>query len=113
VSDRKMHSHTIEEIHWSSRPLHAHNYRTRTTLNNGHTHLVGGTTSPSSGGIDHHVHSYEGVTSFDDGHVHRFRGVTGPAIPLPSGGHTHEFSGRTTFDNGHVHYYRGRTGRGI
>ncbi|MCK9906988.1 YmaF family protein, partial [Frankia sp. Cpl3] len=88
-------------------------YYTRTTVNQRHSHLMGGSTSVASGGNDSHVHYYKGTTSFDDGHVHYFRGTTGPAIPLPGGGHVHELMGQTSYADGHLHYYRGRTGGGI
>jgi hypothetical protein len=105
---RKCHRHQLDFVSWFPDPVHFHEYYTTTTVNDRHSHVVAGVTSPAAGGIDYHVHCYEGVTSFDDGHVHRFRGVTGP--PIPGGGHVHDFQGETTFDDGHRHYYHGRTG---
>lgn len=107
-----VHEHDIEQIEWNDRVLHRHQYATQTTINNGHSHNVQGTTTPANNTIPH-VHYYEGKTTFADGHVHGFSGDTGPAIYLSDGTHYHEFSGTTTFNDGHVHHYFGRTGRNI
>ena len=109
----KEHKHELELINWYGGRSHYHEYRTRTTVDDRHSHLVEGVTSATQGGIDNHVHYYEGTTSFVDGHVHRFQGMTGPAVALPDGSHVHVFGGETTFEDGHRHYYQGRTGRGI
>jgi hypothetical protein len=109
---RVNHTHDIELIRWPGRVLrvHIHDYATRTTFNDGHTHVVRGVTSQPLQGYERHTHYYNGVTTFEDGHVHRFRGWTGPPMFLPDGTHYHEFRGETSFDDGHTHRYTGRTG---
>jgi hypothetical protein len=106
-----VHEHEILGIRWNDNNLHVHQYSTETTINNGHSHFVQGTTTPANFTMDH-VHYYEGNTTFV-GHVHHFSGDTGPPIYLNDGTHYHEFSGTTTFNDGHVHYYSGFTGRNI
>ena len=104
-----MHEHNILGIQWNQGNVHVHQYSTETTINDGHSHLVQGTTSAANNMMDH-VHYYEGTTTFV-GHVHQFSGTTGPPVYMTDGTHFHEFSGTTTFNDGHVHSYSGFTGR--
>lgn len=105
-----MHEHSIKLLEWTDRNVHVHEYSTQTTINDGHSHTLQGTTTPANNTMGH-VHYYKGTTTFEDGHVHQFSGTTGPPVYLPDGTHYHGFSGMTTFDDGHVHYYSGWTGR--
>ncbi len=107
----KPHTHSIQLLRYGDRPGHVHPYSTPTTVNDGHRHLVNGTTSPPYGNPDRHVHYYEGTTTFEDGHIHSFRGWTGPPVPVSDGSHYHEFRGETSYNDGHLHHYRGVTAR--
>ena len=103
-----MHEHTILGVNWSGGNFHAHQYSTETTINDGHSHMVQGTTALANNTMEH-VHYYEGTTTYV-GHVHHFSGYTGRPIYMADGTHYHEFSGTTTFNDGHVHNYSGYTG---
>jgi hypothetical protein len=62
---------------------HVHGYYTVTTLDDGHTHVIHGTTGPSvpipGGG---HVHYFEGYTTVNGRHphAHLYRGTTGGEV---------------------------------
>ncbi|MBM7583498.1 hypothetical protein JOC86_000035 [Bacillus pakistanensis] len=108
---RDHHFHDIEYIWWDNRvgAVHQHSFSTPTSFDDGHQHVVQGTTKDTVQGMDQHVHSFEGQTTLDDGHVHYFREWTGPPIIIPNRGHYHEFSGMTTYNDGHSHSLKGAT----
>lgn len=81
---------------WERKPAHVHAYRTKTSNEIGHCHLIEGFSQPANGSNDDkHTHYYSGITSFENGHYHRYYGITGPAIPKVDGTHYHLLSGTT------------------
>lgn len=63
---------------WAKCPPHAHAYKARTDVTEGHYHLIEGISQPVNGSnTDRHTHFYRGITSFERGHFHRYYGVTG------------------------------------
>ncbi|MCI4126201.1 YmaF family protein [Bacillus haynesii] len=87
---------TLYQSDWAKSPAHAHAYRAKTSIADGHYHLIEGFSQPANGSnTDGHVHFYSGITSFDDGHYHRYYAITGPAIPRADGTHYHEIGGTT------------------
>lgn len=87
--------------------LHSHDFRGRTTFNDGHTHGYSGVTSDNPD-VPRHIHYMMGETTFNDGHVHRYTLFTNPEIRVGRG-HTHYYQASTSFNDGHVHYLYGYT----
>ncbi|RBW69763.1 hypothetical protein DS031_09530 [Bacillus taeanensis] len=99
-------------VNWLEKIAHTHYFKTVSSKNVYHQHVVDGFTYPINGSsYDGHRHFYRSRTSFNSNHFHRVRGYTGPAVPLPDGTHYHVIEGNVIeqYLNPEVSEYGGLT----
>ncbi|HAS00911.1 MAG TPA: hypothetical protein DCR67_04195 [Brevibacillus sp.] len=78
------HSHGLYITSWNGMPVHRHPFSGTTSFNDGHSHIIEGTTGPAielqRGG---HIHYFEGYTTVNGRHphTHHYKGATENEIP--------------------------------